>query len=246
MNRDNRMEKEKINLFMVLLKLKSYLVSMIDNRSEEYDNFNISQEYLSKKFPTAKEDIINILEDHGIYSDNEIAFSDKIILKFREIASEDRGKISLINLLTNLEIEARDSVLKDSGRSTYILEREKKLNEILDLIFQLATNWALLKELEDNVDDYSVLNEENVIRPEEEENLNKLDSTTTKAFENISNLTKQYIKLLTDYYFTYGGDVALKDFVDELENTKQSVVQKYVTLFKKFGLDTDWLSKYSK
>ena len=240
------MEKEKINLFMMLLKLKSYLVSMIDSRSEEYDDFSLSTEYLTQKFPGARDEIIKILEDHGIYSDNEIAFSDKIIIKFREIANEDRNKINLVNLLKNLEIEARDSILKDSGRSTYILDREKKLNEILDFIFQLATNWSLLKELEDNVDDYSVLNEENLIRPEEEENLNKLDITTSKAFENISSLTKKYIERLTDYYFTYGGDIALKDFVEELEKTKRSVAQKYIELFKKYGLDTSWLSQYSK
>ncbi len=240
------MEKEKINLFMTLLKLKSYLVSMIDNRSDEYDNLNLSKEYLVQKYPWAKDEIVNILEDHGIYTDNEIAFNDKIILKFREISNEDRGRINLISLLKNLEIEARDSVLKDSGRSSLILSREKMLNEILDLIFQLATNWALLRELEDNVDDYSVLNEENVIRPEEAENLNKLDNTTSKAFETISSLTKNYIKKLTDYYFTYGGDIALKDFVEELESTKRAVTKKYIDLFKKFGLDTDWLSQYSE
>lgn len=239
------MEKEKINLFMTLLKLKSYLVSIIDDRSDENDNFNLSIEYLTRKFPAAKDEIIALLENHGIYSDNEIAFSDKIILKFREIANEDKHKTNLFNMLKNLDIEARDSVLKDAGRSNYILDREKKLNDILDLVFQLATNWALLKELEDNVDDYSILNEENVIRPEEEENLNKLDNTTSKTFEALSELTKKYIERLTDYYFTYGGDIALKDFVENLEMTKRSVAQKYIELFKRYGLDSDWLSKYS-
>jgi len=239
------MEKEKINLFMTLLKLKSYLVSIIDDRSEQYDNFNLSEEYLLRKLPVGKDEIIKILEDHGIYSDNEIAFSEKIILKFREIANEDKRKLNLVNVLKNLEIDARDSILKDAGRSNYILDREKKLNEILDLIFQLATNWALLKELEDNVDDYSILNEENVIRPDEEENLSKLDNSTSKTFDIISDYTKKYIEKLTDYYFTYGGDIALKDFVEELDKTKKTVALKYIELFKRYGLDTQWLSKLS-
>ena len=240
------MEKEKTNLFLTVLKLKSYLASMIDSRAVDCDNFNFTLEYLDRKYPASKSEIIKLLEDNGIYSDRDIAFDDSIILKFREIAHQDKSRINLVDMLSKLSIEARDSVLHDAGRSNYILEREKRLNDLLDIIFQLATNWTVLKELEDNVDDYSILNEEDVIRPEEEANLNALDSTTTKTFNIISDLTKRYIEHLTDYYFTYGGDLSLKEFVEDLEKVKRSVAQKYIELFKRYGLETDWLVKFSK
>ena len=87
-----------------------------------------------------------------------------------------------------------------------------------------------------------MLNDEDVIRPDEEKSLDALDDTTAKAFNTISLFTKKYIELLTDYYFTYGGDISLKDFVEDLEKTKKSVAKKYLELFQKYGLDSEWLA----
>lgn len=239
------MSTEKSNLFLTLLKLKSYLASMIDERSDVYNNFNYTEEYLNRKLPGKKDEIIALLEDNGIYSDIEIAFDERILFKFRAIAEKTKENISLLNLLNKLEIEAKDAVIKDEARVNYITAREKKLGEILDILFQLATNWAVLRELEDKVDDYSILDEEDVIRPDEERNLTTLDGTTSQAFSDISELTKKYIQKLTDYYFTFGGDMALKEFVDELENTRNIVAKKYYDLFKRYGLDEDRLKKLS-
>ncbi len=239
------MSVEKSNLFLTLLKLKSYLASMIDERSDNYNNFNFTEEYLDRKLPDKKDEIISLLEDNGIYSDIEIAFDEKILFKFRAIAEKTKANISLLNLLNKLEIEAKDSVVKEEARTNFITDREKKLGEILDLLFQLATNWAMLKELEDKVDDYSILDEEEVIRPEEERNLSTLDGNTSRAFDIISELTKKYIQMLTDYYFTFGGDIALKKFVNELGNTRNLVAKKYFELFKKYGLDEDGLKNLS-
>lgn len=237
------MSNDKNNLFLTLLKLKSYLASMIDERSDLYNNFNLTNEYLDRRLPGKKSEIISLLEDNGIYSDVEIAFDERIIFKFRAIAEKTKENISLISLLNKLEIEAKDEVIKDEARVNFITEREKRLGEILELLFQLATNWAVLKELEDKVDDYSILDEEEVIRPEEEKNLNALDNTTSRAFNVISDLTKKYIQKLIEYYFTFGGDIALKEFIDELEETRNEVARKYYELFKKSGLDEDWLKK---
>ena len=239
------MSVDKNNLFLTLLKLKSYLASMIDERSDSYNNFNFTREYLNIKLPDKKDEIITLLEDNGIYSDIEIAFDEKIIFKFRAIAEKTKANISLLNLLNKLEIDAKDAVIKDEARVNFISEREKKLGEILELLFQLATNWAVLKELEDKVDDYSILDEEDVIRPEEERKLSALDNTTSQAFSAISELTKKYLHKLTDYYFIFGGDLALKEFVDELEDTRNVVAKKYHELFKKYGMDEDWLQKLS-
>jgi len=53
------------------------------------------------------------------------------------------------------------------------------------------------------------------------------------------------LELLIDYYFTYSGDISLKEFIEDLEKTKKSVVKKYLKLFQKYGLDYEWLVKLS-
>jgi len=136
-------------------------------------------------------------------------------------------------------------VLNETARISFASEREKKLSEILFILFQLATNWEVLKDLEDKADNFSALNDEDVIRPDEEKSLDALDGTTAKAFNTISLFTKRYIELLTDYYFSYGGDISLKEFVEDLEKTKKSVAKKYLELFQKHGLDSEWLAKLS-
>ncbi len=237
------MEYESTNLFFTFLRLKSYLVSLMDESKQNYKDFHYTEEYLSRRYPDEKTSIIRILEDNGIFNDADIAFNEKVIMQFRKIANESKAHTSLVDLLTKLEIEVKDFTSKDKERSKYISLREERLNSILEILFQLATNWSVLRELEDKVDSYSVLNDEEVIRPDEEKNLDALDSTTSQAFNIISDLTKQYIKRLTDYYFEYGGDISLKAFVEELDITKNEVNKKYFELFKKHGLDTDWLEK---
>ncbi len=233
------------SLFLTLLKLKSYLASMIDERAEKYNNLNYTKEYLERRYPDMSQAILNLLEENGIFTDSEITFDDKIIFKFRAIADNSKEQMNLISLLNKLEIETKDIALKEGARSSYISEREKKLSEILDLLFQLATNWAVLKEIEDKIDNYSVLDEEEVLRTDEEKNLSELDDTTDKAFAILSHLTIIYLEKLVDYFFTYGGDVALKDFVQELDNVKKSFIVKYSDLFKKHGLDSEWIEKFS-
>ena len=46
-------------------------------------------------------------------------------------------------------------------------------------------------------------------------------------------------KLLTDYYFEYGGNVSLQAFLDKLQKSNSDVAKKYAELFKKYGLDPD-------
>ena len=88
------MKKDKENLFLILLKLKSYLVSMIDEPADNYSNLKLAEEYLELKFPEKKNKIIRLLEDNNIYSDSEIAFDEKIITKFRTIAHEHKTNSS--------------------------------------------------------------------------------------------------------------------------------------------------------
>jgi hypothetical protein len=215
----------------------------MDEPAEAYGNFSYTEEYLDRKFPAQKDEIIDLLEKNSIYSDSDIAFDEKILIKFRDMTSKKDAQNSLAKILEELEIETRSIGNKEENRSNYVKERGEKLNKILSVLFQLATNWAVLIELEDKVDDYSLLNDEQVLRPDEEKNLDALDDTTSKSFNVISDLTKNYVKLLTDFYFNYGGNLALKDFVEELHDLKNTVEKKYYDLFKSHGLDTEWLSK---
>jgi hypothetical protein len=234
------MKKEKNNLFLTLLKIKSYLVSMIDEPGEHYGNLKMTGQYLDLKFPERKTEIINLLEDNNIYSDSEIAFDEKIILKFRSIAHNAKPKSDLIDILSKLDIEAKGIVLNETARISFATERERKLSEILLILFQLAANWEVLKDLEDRADNFSALNAEDVIRPDEEKSLDVLDDTTLNAVNTISLFTKRYLGLLTDYYFSYGGDNSLKEFVDDLERIKKSVTKKYLNLLNKIDLDSEW------
>ena len=40
--------------------------------------------------------------------------------------------------------------------------------------------------------------------------------------------------------------MALKDFIQELENIKLQVSKKYTNLFKQHGLDADWIEKLTE
>ena len=218
---------------------------MIDEPADNYSNLKLAEQYLDLKFPDKRNKIIRLLEDNNIYSDSEIAFDEKIITKFRTIAHEHKTNSGLIDILIKFDIETKGLSLTERTKDKFSSGREKKLAEILDVLFQLATNWEILKDLEDKADNFSMLNEEEVIRPDEAKSLDALDDTTLKLFYVISEFTKSYIEMLTDYYFTYGGDASLKDFVEELEKTKKLVAKKYLDLFQKNGIDSEWLEKLS-
>jgi hypothetical protein len=217
------MKEEKNNLFLTLLKLKSYLVSMIDEPGEQSGSLKMTEQYLDLKFPNRKVEIINLLEDNNIYSDNEIAFDGKIIFKFKSIANKTKPKSDLMEILNKLDIEAKDIILNETARISLATEREKKSCEILFVLFQLSTNWEVLKDLEEKADNFSALNAEELIRPDEEKSFNALDSTTLKAVDTISIFTKRYLELLTDYYYTYGGGESLKEFMEDLERIKNQL-----------------------
>jgi len=233
------MSKENFDLFLTLIKLKSYLISLVDQPEDCYKNFNITEEYLNRRCPDKREDIINLLKSNKINSDCDIAFDENIHEKFKEITTAENNVVDLPTLLDKLEIEAKnlfkDEILKS--------EREEKIKEILKVLFHLAQNWVARKEIESDVEDYSILEEEDVIRPEEEKKLSNLDTYNSISFNNISTLSKKYIELLTEYYFKYGGDISLVDFVNYLTNIRKVITKKYLDLFKKHGLDPNLIKE---
>jgi hypothetical protein len=224
------MKTEKDKLFLTLLKLKSYLVSMIDEPGDHYSNLKMTAQYLDIKYPARRKEIIELLENNNIYSDSEIAFDGNIVFKFREIAHNPTNKPGLTSLLSDLEIDAKNFTQNETDQNNVSIEREKRLSEILYILFKLATHWQVLKDLEEKADSFSILNDEDLMRPEEEKNLGDLDDSTAKTYNTISLLTDKYIELLTKYYFSYGENSTLKDFVDTLDKTKKSVAKKYFDL----------------
>src|SRR5690606_17931497 len=126
--------------------------------------------------------------------------------------TEKRTDIS--ELLKKYEIDSisleRDRKKLESFRN----ERERELNKVIETLFQLAANWAVHRELENKVDDYSTLSEEELIRPDEAKSYDTLGKNTYASFDKISKLTEKYIHHLTDYYFQYGGDLTLIEFVE--------------------------------
>jgi hypothetical protein len=233
------MEPEKPDLFFILLKLRSYLVSLLDDPEETGTGFTYTEEFLERRYPEFKEEVIVLLIDNGINSDLDIAFDEKIVFRFKDMVAESEKTTDLPDLLKKFEIESLSIERENKQKESYINERERELNKVLETLFQLAANWAIHRELESKVDDFSTLSEEELIRPEEEKSYDVLGKNTFSSFENISKNTEKYLRLLTDYYFRYGGDLTLIEFVTKLDRIKADVFRKYAALFKKHGLDKD-------
>ena len=125
---------------------------------------------------------------------------------------------------------------KDKVIDSMKLEREDKLKILVGHLLKLAKVWTIHNQIEAEVDDYSKLTDEELIRPDEENNLEQLTERTAESFTIISSLTHQYLELFAEYYFNYGGDIPLENFLKELEELKKFTAGKYRDLFIKHGL----------
>ena len=233
------MAEDNFNLLMVLLKLKSYLISMVSHPDDCNNSFTFTEEYLNRLFPEKTDEVIELLLQNGISSDCDIAFNDRVHLKFQEIAKNENPNLNLEKLLEDFQIDYDKHRGKDEALNNIKLERESRLRVIMETLFNLAKAWSNHREIENKVDDYSTLQDEEVLRPAEERNLDILGFDTSVSFNTISDLTERYIRLLTDYYFEYGGNLSLQAFLQKLEKSNTEVAKKYAELFKKYGLDSD-------
>src|SRR3989339_1053511 len=233
------MGSEQFDLFIILLKLKSYLVSLMDDPANSPENFEYTEEFLLRKYPEHKDEIIELLTTNNIISDAQIAFTENIQQKFREIVLGSEPSEKLSNILDKYQIMSIKESLNDKTLDDLKLLREQKLREIISVLLQLARVWSQRSAIENTIEDFSILDEEDLIRPEELDNLYKLDHLTTDSFEAISKLTNIYLEQLIGYYFKFGGDVSLVKFISVLEEFKQVVLKQYKNLFKEHGLDSD-------
>ena len=79
------MNTDKVDLFVKLVKLKSYLVSMIDNYNDSPESLYHTEEFLDLRYPEEKDEIIALLKENNIFSDREIVFDTQIHMKFKSI-----------------------------------------------------------------------------------------------------------------------------------------------------------------
>jgi hypothetical protein len=233
------MNADHYSLLMILFKLKSYLMSMIDDPKNCSENLEYTEEFLERKYPELKDEIIDLLIENDIKNDCEIAFNEKIQFVFKQIIGQSENHDDLPSILNKFQIDADELQNVQNKLDAMKNERIKRLDNILEILIILTKYWAQHQELENIVDDYSTLEEEDLIRPEEEEDLTVLDKNTAISFNHLSKHTITYLKLLTDYFFKYGGDISLFNFMKDLDNLKSNVVAKYSALFKDHGLDND-------
>lgn len=233
------MDSEQFDLFIILLKLKSYLVSLLDDPANPSEDFEYTEEFLLRKYPDHKDDIISLLTSNNIISDTQIAFTENIQQKFKEIVLGSEPSEKLSNILDKYQIMSIKETLNDKTLDDIRLSREQKLREIISVLLQLARVWSQRSAIENTIEDFSVLDEEDLIRPEELDSLYKLDHVTADSFTTISKLTNIYLEQLIEYYFKFGGDVSLVQFISILEEFKQVVLKQYKNLFKEHGLDPE-------
>jgi len=233
------MEPEKIKLYFILLRLKSYLVSLLDNPDECSNDFDYTKEFLNRRYPEKLEEVIDILRGHGINSDCDIAFDQNIQAKFKAIVDEETSNIDLETMLTQLEIETKALLEKEKKIDKYKTEREEAIKRILASLFQLSKIWVAHKNLQVDIDNYSFLEEEEILRPEEIEELKRISVDSVLSFDVIAKLTMRYLDELSDFYFRFGGDINLKNFVNEVEKLGVDIEAKYENLFRQHGLNPD-------
>jgi len=141
-----------------------------------------------------------------------------------------------LNLMLNeLQIESENLRFLEKVNE-YNSARDKKIIEILKILLELSKGWALHKELESAVEVYSALEEEELIRPHEEEKLDNLDSNTLESYNHIAEITSKYLSELINYYFDFGGNQALQELIENFDKLKKTTAKKYFDLFKRHGL----------
>lgn len=229
------MSAENSDLFYTLLKLKSYLLSLVDDPNDCENDFIYTSEYLERKYPGEKEEIINLLVENGIKGDCDIIFDEQIHIKFKDIASKTQKEIDLLELLEKLKIKPEE-LIKEEAVENYKSQKEYDVKNILNSLLHLAKAWSSHKELNKNFDNYSVLDEESMIRPDEEIKLSNLNKNSDYSFSFISSQTIKYLEMYAEFFFRHGGDVFLNRFKKELDNLQNSISGKYEDFLKNHGI----------
>lgn len=230
------MNSNRIELFIKLVKLKSYLASMIDNEEDCPDSFYHTDEFLSLRYPEEKKEIISLLKQNNIKNDSDIIFDDQIHQKFKEITEGTGVNFTIDELLNEVGITSEQLNFINNYLEKYKLEREDDLKEIVGILLHIAKIWVKHQDIENTVDDFALLNEEDVLRPDEEAEYSVADNVSVVSLTQLAELTNKYLILISKYFFKYGGNVQLKKFISQLDDVKNMIMKDYSDLFEKSGL----------
>jgi len=231
------MENTTQDIFFILVKLKSYLTALINAPSDCLEPFDLTNEFFARKYPERKEELLLILKDGGISNECEIVFEPMINTKFKEIAIKNGSHLYIETMLEKLEIEAKELTERENEIDAIISEREESIKKIIRELLTLAKQWSEHKEIDLGIDDLSLLDEEELLRIDEQVQLNELDAKSVESFKKIIRLTDNYLNLLSDHFFDYRGNIYLHDFIRRISRLKSHVEKRYNELFNSSGLD---------
>ena len=150
------MSAESFDILFTLLKLKSFLLSMLDNQDEPEKDFTFTREFLERKYPDRADEIIDILMEHNLFNDFDIAFNEKVHLIFKEIAAVYNTTLDLNSILKKYDIEILQNELKDSELEKIRNEKEQKIKKIVMVLFQTAKLWSSHNEIDNFIDNFFV------------------------------------------------------------------------------------------
>lgn len=233
------MEHKHTDLFLLLLQLKSYLVSMIDTPEKCAGSFNFTEEFLQRRYPELEIKILDLLQEQGLNDDCDIIFDERAHIKFQEIVRAEQPQLSLEKIIEKSGIDSSGIEIINNYLSKYQSTRDRNLQIIIGQLFQIIKAWAHLQIAEEKFDELSALLELDVIRKSETEELEKVGEIADSTHSRITSLSHKYLKMLSDYYFDFGGNIELKNFIDQLELFKKDVEKKYAELFEVHGLNNE-------
>ena len=119
-------------ILLTLVKLRYFLISLIESPEECYDNFNISEEFFERRNIINGNELLEKLQDNGINNDCDIAFNKDIHNIFKIVSQDFSSNPDLKSMLEEFEIEVNEALIKEDNISKFRREREEKLTNLLE------------------------------------------------------------------------------------------------------------------
>ena len=197
------MNDSQYDLFIVLLKLKSYLVSMVEEGVQYPKEYYFTEEYLELKYPEQKDEILNLLSKFNLNCDKDIVFNERVHQVFRDMAGSISHNIKLENILKEQNISSINFDEVEKYLENFQHTRDENLKNIIATLLNIVKNWSGYQQIEKEVDDYIALDEKEVLRPDEESKYESLDRDAEIILDKITVNTKDYLASMVDFLFQY-------------------------------------------
>jgi hypothetical protein len=212
---------------------------MIDEENDSGRNFYFTEEYLGSRFPEQKSEIISLLKKFNLKSDCDIVFNEQVHHIFRDMVASQIPNKNLNYILKQQKIVGLKPDEVENFLEDFQKNRDTSIKEMVTILLKLTKLWSNYHEIESKVDDFIELDEKEVLRPEEEKEFQTLDQDASIFLDKITFLTKNYLEILIDFLFKFGGDIQLQTSVTQFDELKTSVDNYYNELFLRSGLKSD-------